>query len=160
MLTRPAANPAASRQPLFTARLGALAVFTACSLAACGGGVTESVSTAVKDSSSAVATARIAIRQDSAGKLTPAATATTLDDALKELQTSRDTVLKLSPGSEADRSAIQETLTVLDTCTTGLTTARNAVSSNDGVPSLADGDRELAVAADRLSQLSAKDGGK
>lgn len=160
MRTRPVVKRAASRRPLITASLGALAVFTACSISACGGGVTEPVSTAAKDSSSAIATARLALRQDSAGKLTTAATSTTLDDALKELQTSRDTVLKLSPGSEADRNAIQETLTVLDTCTASLTTARDAVSSDDGVPSLADGDRELAAAADRLSELRAKEGGK
>ena len=155
MRTWPTPDRAGQRKTLIAACFAALAVLTAC-----GGGVTESVSTAVQDSSSAIATARLALGQDAAGKLTTAATSTTLDDALKELQTSRDTVQKLSPGTAEDRAAVQEALTVLDGCAASLTTARNAVSGGDGAPSLADGDRELAAAADRLDQLTAKEGGK
>jgi len=143
------------RKPLIAAWLGALACLTACA-----GGVTDTVSTAVQDSSSAIATARLALSQDAAGKLTTAATSTTLDDALKELLTSRDTLLKLSPGTEEDRAAVQEALTVLDGCAAGLTTARDAVASADSAPSLATGDRELASAADRLAELTVKEGGK
>lgn len=114
----------------------------------------------MQDSSSAIATARLAIRQDSDGKLTRAATSTALDDALKELTASRDSVLRLAPSTAEDREAVLEALTVLDGCTAGLTTARDAVASDDGTPSLADGDRELRAAAGRLSELTAKGGGK
>jgi hypothetical protein len=155
VLTRPAGGPAAHRIPFIAACLGILVFLTSCS-----GGVTETVSTAVEDSSSAIATARLALGQNSAGKLATAATSTTLDDALKELLTSRDTMLKLSPSTAEDRAAVEQALTVLDGCAAGLTTARAAVSSDDGAPSLADGERELASAADRLDQLTAKEGGK
>jgi hypothetical protein len=155
VLTGPAGRPVAYRIPLIAACLGTLVFLTSC-----GAGVTETVSKAVQDSSSAIATARLALGQDSAGKLTRAATATTLDDALKEFQTSRDTVIKLSPSTAEDRAAVQEALTVLDGCAAGLTTSREAVSSDDGAPSLADGERELASAADRLDQLTAKEGSK
>jgi hypothetical protein len=114
----------------------------------------------VKDSSSAIATARLALRQDTDGQLTRAAASTALDDALKELLASRDTVLKLSPGTNEDRVTVQETLTVLDACAAGLTTARNSVASLEGTPTREDGSRELASAADRLSGLAASEGGK
>ncbi|MDQ0676148.1 MULTISPECIES: hypothetical protein [Micrococcaceae] len=143
------------------AGLGALAVLTGCS------GTGSTLSTAVEDSASAIATARLALSLDAAGKLTGAATSTALDDALKELATSRNSVLKLSPASEEDRQSVQEALSVLDACTSSLTTARDAVnggdggpSLSDGAPSLSDGGQQLSEAADRLSQLSAKDGGK
>ena len=155
MRTRSAIGRAAHRTPVLAACLAALAVLTSCS-----GGVADTVSTAVEDSSSAIATARLALSQDAAGKLTTAATATALDDALKELQASRDSVLRLAPGTAEDRDAVQEALTVLDGCTIGLTTARDAVASDDGTPSLSEGDRELETAAGRLSELTEKEGGK
>ena len=155
MRTRSAIGRGAHRTPVLAACLAALAVLTSCS-----GGVADTVSTAVEDSSSAIATARLALSQDAAGKLTTAATATALDDALRELQASRDSVLRLAPSTADDRDAVQEALTVLDGCTAGLTTARDAVSSDDGTPSLSDGDRELETAAGRLSELTAKEGGK
>jgi hypothetical protein len=68
-------------------------------------------------------------------------------------------VLKLAPSTAEDRAAVEQALDVLDGCAAGLTTARDAVSSDDGSPSLADGSRELAAAADRLAALSAEDGG-
>ncbi|MBT2530933.1 hypothetical protein J7E83_02100 [Arthrobacter sp. ISL-48] len=145
----------ARRGPLLAACVAALAVLTACS-----GGVTETVTTAVKDSASAVATARLAMAQDMAGKLTRAATSTALDDALKEVQTSRDTVLKLSPATPEDRDAQQEALAALDSCSAGFNTARNAVSTDDGGPSLSDGDHALATAEDALKNLKAKVGDK
>lgn len=134
--------------------LAALAVLSGC------GGASSTVSTAVEDSHSAMATAQLALRLDAAGRLTKAATATALDDALKELQASRDSVLKLAPGSADERESVQEALTVLDGCAASLTTARDSVASNDGEPSLPDGGRALAAAARRLSALMAKDGGK
>ncbi|WP_314196150.1 hypothetical protein [uncultured Arthrobacter sp.] len=127
---------------------------------AAGGTVTDAVSTAAEDSSSALATARLAVGLDSGGKLTKAATATTLDDALKEVQTSRDTVLRLSPASPEDRQMREEALKALDSSAAGLTTARDAVSSDDGGPSLSDGARALAAAEDALEQLTAKVGKK
>ncbi|MCU1566508.1 MAG: hypothetical protein JWQ56_1445 [Pseudarthrobacter sp.] len=144
-----------ARKPLIAAWLAALAFLTSCS-----GGVSASVTTAVEDSSSAIATARLVLGQISAGKLTRAATSTTLDDALKELQTSRDTVARLAPRTGEDRTAVQEALAVLDGCASALATARNAVASADATPSLADGSEALETAADRLAALSAKDGGK
>jgi hypothetical protein len=134
--------------------LTALAVLTGCS-----GGTSESVSTAVKDSSSAVATARIALRQDMAGKLTKAAASTSLDDELKEIQTSRSTILKLSPATQEDRETQKQALDVLDQCAAGFATARAALASNDGgAPSLSDGDKALAGAQDALKQLQDKVG--
>jgi uncharacterized phage infection (PIP) family protein YhgE len=160
MLKRPVTLPAAARKPPLTARLAALAFLASGVLTGCSGGVTDSVSTAVQDSSSAIATARLALSQISAGKLTRAATATTLDDALKELQTSRNSVARLAPATGEDRDSVAAALDVLDSCTAGLDTARNSVATQDGTPALADGSRELATAADRLAGLSAKDGGK
>jgi uncharacterized phage infection (PIP) family protein YhgE len=150
----------AARKPLPANHLAALAMLASVILTGCSGGVQDSVMTAVEDSSSAVATARLALSQISAGKLTRAATSTTLDDALKELQTSRDTVARLAPSTGEDRAAVAEALASLDGCAANLATARNAVASDDGTPSLADGSQALQTAADRLAELSAKDGGK
>lgn len=143
--------------------IAALALLTGCSLTGCGasggtGAIQETVTTAVEDSSTAIATARLALKLDSDGKLTTAATSTTLDDALKELETSRDSVLRLSPTSPEGRSLRQETLTVLDGCAASLTTARDAVSSEDGTPSLADGDHALEAAETSLSAVKTKVG--
>ncbi|WP_045730198.1 hypothetical protein [Pseudarthrobacter chlorophenolicus] len=131
-------------------------------LAGCSGGVSESVATAAQDSSSAVATARIALRQDMDGKLTRAATSTTLDDALKEVDTSRSTVLKLSAATREDRDIQRQALEVLERCAAGLTAARAAVAADDGgtAPSTADADRALAAAEDALQQLEDKVAGK
>jgi hypothetical protein len=156
----PAAARVTARKPLIAACLAALGLLTSSVLTGCSGGVSASVTTAVEDSSSAIATARLVLGQISAGKLTRAATSTTLDDALKELQTSRDTVARLAPSTGEDRTAVQEALAVLDGCAANLATARNAVASADGTPSLADGSQALETAADRLAALSAKDGGK
>jgi hypothetical protein len=157
----PATNlPRIDRRPrqglaaCLAAGLAVLTILTGCS------GTGSTISTAVEDSASAIATARLALSLDSAGKLTKAATSTTLDDALKELETSRDSVLKLSPASEEDRESVSEALNVLDACTSSLTTARDAVAGGDGAPSLSDGGQQLSEAADRLSRLGTKDGGK
>jgi hypothetical protein len=139
---------------MLAACLAALAVVSGCS------GTTGTISTAVQDSSSAIATARLALSLDAAGKLTDAATATALDDALKELQTSRGSVLKLAPANDEDRDSVQEALTILDDCTAALTTARGAVASSTGTPTLTEGETRLAAAADRLSRLAAKEGGR
>ncbi|MDQ0617429.1 hypothetical protein [Arthrobacter globiformis] len=155
MLSRPAGARTGRRALLAVACLGALAVLTSCS-----GAVTDTVSTAAEDSASAIATARLAIRQDADGKLTRAATSTALDDALKEVQTSRDTVLRLSPASPEDRQMREDALKVLDSSAAGLTTARNAVSSDDGGPPLSEGARALAAAEEALNGLKSKVGGK
>lgn len=159
MLNTPASAPAAGRPTLPS--LTALAFLGVAFLAGCSGGTGESVAIAVKDSSSAVATARIALRQDMDGKLTRAATATTLDDELKEIQASRGTVLKLVPATREDRDTQKQALDVLDECAAGFATARAAVAANDGgTPSLPDGDKALADAQDALKQLADKVGDK
>ncbi len=155
MFTRPAGARTGRQALVFLTCLTAM--LSSC---AAGGTVTDAVSTAAEDSSSALATARLAVGLDSGGKLTKAATATTLDDALKEVQTSRDTVLRLSPASPEDRQMREEALKALDSSAAGLTTARDAVSSDDGGPSLSDGARALAAAEDALEQLTAKVGKK
>ncbi|MGX1161999.1 hypothetical protein FBY31_3945 [Arthrobacter sp. SLBN-100] len=142
------------RRQVLAAGFAAFALLTGCS------GTGSTISTAVEDSASAIATARLALSLDSAGKLTKAATSTALDDALKELETSRDSVLKLPTASEEDRESVHEALIVLDLCAAAMTTARNAVASGDGAPSISDGGQQLSEAADRLSRLIAKDGGK
>ena len=137
--------------------LGCLAALTSCSA---GSTVTDTVSTAAKDSSSAISTARLAVGLNSGGKLTKAATSTTLDDSLQEVQTSRDTVMRLSPTSAEDRQMREDALKVLETSAAGLTTARDALSSNDGGPSLSAGDKALAAAEEALAGLQQKAGGK
>lgn len=166
MLNTPAWAPAADipvrrgEKPGLLA-LAALAVLSLAFLAGCSGGTSQSVSSAVKDSSSAVATARIALRQDMDGKLTRAAASTSLDDELKEIQTSRSTILKLSPASQEDRDTQKQALDVLDQCAAGFATARAALAANDGgTPSLPDGDKALADAQDALKQLEGKVGDK
>ncbi|MDQ0146823.1 MULTISPECIES: hypothetical protein [Pseudarthrobacter] len=159
MLANPAPGPAGRSTHPGRTNVGALApaasaLLGVALLTGCSSGITESVSTAVKDSSSAVATARIALRQDMAGKLTRAATSTTLDDGLKELQSSRSTVLKLSPATTVDRGTQRQALDALDQCAAGFATARAALAAGDGgTPSLADGDKALADAQDVLKQL-------
>jgi hypothetical protein len=128
--------------------------------AAAPGSVPDTVSTAVKDSSSAVATARLALGLDADGKLTMAATATTLDDSLKELETARTTLLHLSPTVQNDRDLRREALTVLDEGISGMTTAQDAVASTDGSPTLQDGERLLEAAAGRMSALTTQLGGQ
>ncbi|MDQ0770167.1 hypothetical protein QF031_002916 [Pseudarthrobacter defluvii] len=155
----PAAQPRtpAAGRPMFLA----LAVLSLAFLTACSGGISQSVSTAVKDSSSAVATARIALRQDMDGKLTRAAASTTLDDELKEIQTSRGSILKLSPATGQDRETQKQALDVLDQCAAGFATARAALAAdNGGTPSLADGDKALAAVQNALKQLDGKVGDK
>ncbi|MDQ0665332.1 hypothetical protein QFZ35_003830 [Arthrobacter ulcerisalmonis] len=161
MLNTPASAPAAkvparpaNRHPRSAATSTLLAFAALAFLTGCSGGTSESVSTAVQDSSSAVATARIALRQDMEGKLTKAAASTTLDDGLKEIQSSRSTVLKLSPSTLEDRITQKQALDVLDQCAAGFSTARAALAANDGgAPSLPDGDKALADAQDALKQL-------
>ena len=155
MLTRPAGARTGHHALVLFACLTAL--LTSCSA---GGAVTDTVSTAAKDSSSAISTARLAVGLDSGGKLTKAAASTALDDALKEVQTSRDTVLRLSPTSSEDRQMREDALKVLDSSAAGLTTARDAVSSDDGGPSLSEGDKALAAAEQALASLKEKAGGK
>jgi hypothetical protein len=138
-------------QRLLAASLVCSAFLSGCSGAT--GGVPDAVSTALDDSSSAVATARLALRLDATGKFTKAATSTTLDDVLKEIEASRTTVLRLSPAVQDDRDVRRDALTVLDGCIAGLTTARDAVASDDGAPPVPAGETLLASAADRLSDL-------
>jgi hypothetical protein len=142
-----------------------LAVWLAAStlLSACTevpGSVQDSVATAVKDSSSAVATARLALRLEGSAKMTKAATSTALEDALNELQMARSAVLRLSPTVGKDRDMRGEALNVLDGSIAGVTTAREAINSEDGSPSLQDGDAQLGSAADRLSALDTQLGEK
>jgi hypothetical protein len=155
VFTRPARER--TGRPALVALACLTALLTSCSA---GGGVTNAVSTAAKDSSSAISTARLAVGLNSGGKLTKAATSTTLDDSLKEVQTSRDTVLRLSPTSAEDRQMREDALKVLETSAAGLTTARDALSSNDGGPSLSAGDKALAAAEEALAGLQQKAGGK
>jgi hypothetical protein len=159
VLTTPGPAPAGRSTRPGRKHLGGLALAALTLLTGCSGGTSQSVSTALKDSSSAVATARIALRQDMDGNLTRAATSTTLDDELKEIQTSRGTVLKLSPATQEDRETQKQALDVLDQCAAGFATARAALAANDGgTPSVSDGDKALAGAQDALKQLDGKVG--
>jgi len=161
VLNTPARAPGARDRAPRAVGLVLIALAAIASLAGCSGSAGQSVSTAVKDSSSAVATARIALRQDMDGKLTRAAASTSLDDELKEVQTSRSTVLKLQPASQEDRDLQKQALDVLDQCAAGFATARAALAANDGgTPSLSDGDNALAGAQDALKQLEGKVGDK
>ncbi|MDQ0117863.1 hypothetical protein J2T22_001036 [Pseudarthrobacter defluvii] len=159
VLTTPGPGPAGRSTRTGRKHLGGLVLAALALLTGCSGGTSQSVSTALKDSSSAVATARIALRQDMDGKLTRAATSTTLDDELKEIQTSRSTVLKLSPATQEERETQKQALDVLDQCAAGFATARAALAANDGgAPSVSDGDKALAGAQDALKQLEGKVG--
>lgn len=153
------APPANHRHRRNRAHLLAPAIAMLALLTGCAGGTSQSVSTALKDSSSAVATARIALRQDMDGKLTKAAASTSVDDELKEIVTSRSTVLTLSPATQEDRDTQKQALDVLDQCAAGFATARAALAANDdAAPSLTDGDKALADAQDALKQLEGKVG--
>ena len=159
MPNRPASARAAKPRPAAIGRITLLAIAGLAGITACGGGTGEAVSTAVKDSTSAVATARMALRQDMDGKLTRAATSTTLDDGLKEVQASRSSILNLAPAMGEDRETQQQALAVLDQCAAGFATARAALAADDGGgPSLPDGDKALAAAQDALKQLEGKVG--
>lgn len=172
MTIQATAPPGGTRHRSVAVHVPVLCLALALLLTGCSGGISESVSTAAQDSSSAVATARIALRQDMDGKLTRAATATALEDALKEIETSRSTVQKLSPADQQDRDTQRQALDVLQQCAAGFYTARAAISADDagsqpsqgaspsGAPSLADGDKALAAAQDALDQLSQKVGSK
>lgn len=151
-------NRMASRSCFLAASIAGSVVLGGC--AGPADSVQDAVSPAVDDSVSAVATARLALSLDSAGKLTTAATATALDDVLKELSSARSTVLGLSPAGRQDRDLRREAVTVLDGCMSAVITARDSVSSEDGAPSLPDGEQTLASAADRLSGLETRVGGK
>lgn len=118
------------------------------------------MSTALKDSSSAVATARLALALDAGDKLTKAATSTALDDALKKLEAAQAAVLRLSPAVQNDRDIRREALSVLDESMAGVTTAQDAIASTDGSPAPRDGDRLLADAAARMSALQTQLGGQ
>lgn len=154
VLNMPGPASAARRKFLAALAFSALALLTACT-----GSISETVATAVKASSSAVATARLALRQDMDGKLTRAATSTALEDGLKEVQASRGTVLKLSAATQGDRDTQKQALDVLDQSAAGFATARAALSTSDGAaPSLPDADRALAAAENVLDQLARKVG--
>ncbi|MBT2248399.1 hypothetical protein JHV56_06785 [Arthrobacter sp. BHU FT2] len=160
VLNTPASPPLRGRRPRSWLSVPVLCAGLAVLLAACSG-VSGSVASAVKDSSSAVATARLALRQDMEGKLTRAGTATTLDDALREVDTSRSTIQKLSPATQEDRDTQRRALKALEACAAAFATARAAVSADDAgsAPTTADGDRALAAAQDALEQLGDKAGG-
>jgi hypothetical protein len=129
-------------------------------LGACsGGGVPKSVSEAVDESISAVGTARLAAAMDSSGKLTDAAAATAVDDALRELGKARTTVVQLSPTVQEDRDLRGAVLTVMDDCTTAVLTTAEALSSEDGHHSLAEAEDRMGSAATALSKLKIRLGG-
>jgi hypothetical protein len=152
--TRPGKTRTSKQAGLLAVWFAGTAFLTGC------GGVTDTVSTAVEDSASAMATAQLALGQESAGKLTAAAASTALDDSLRELQTSRDAVVRLSPSTPEDREVRQEALTVLDARAAGLNTAREAVAGGGGAPSPDGGQQALEDAAGRLSDLKSKVGSK
>jgi nicotinamidase-related amidase len=103
-----------------------------------------------------MATAVLAVQLDTSGRLTSAATSTALDDALKELGTTRTTVLGLPATVRQDRAVRDETLAVLDDCVSAVSVATEAVSSEDGRPSMAETGALLESAAARLSGLESR----
>lgn len=129
-------------------------------LAGCSGGVRDAVSQAVDQGSASVATARLAAGLGASGKMTEAAASTALDDALKELATSRTAVVELSAPGQDDRRLRQDALAALDAAVSAVAEAANAAASHDGRPSAADADRLLVSAADRLSELKSRLGAK
>jgi hypothetical protein len=133
----------------------ALAVCAAL-LAGCSGGIRDSTAQAVEEGASSMATAVLAVQLDTSGRLTSAATSTALDDALKELGTTRTTVLGLPATVQQDRAVRDETLAVLDDCVSAVSVATEAVSSEDGRPSMAEAGAVLESAAARLSGLESR----
>jgi hypothetical protein len=130
-------------------------------LAGCsGGGVRDSVTQALEESTSSVATARLAAELDASGKLSTAATSTALDDALKELGKARTIVVGLSTTVQKDRELRDEALAVMDNCVSAVAAAAEAVSSQDGRPSLSEGGGLMESAAARLSALQERLGSK
>jgi len=125
-------------------------------LAGCGSGGQETLSKAVKDAGSAVATARLALDLESSGQLTSAAATTALGDMVKDVNSSRTTVQDLSPDTPESRGARQASLDVLNGCVTGILTAQEAVDSTDGSPAASDAERMLAASARDLDELSTR----
>lgn len=128
-------------------------------LGACTGGVPQTVSQAVDESISAVGTARLAATMDSSGQLTDAAASTALDDALMELGKARTTMVQLSPTGQEDRDLRDTALAVMDDCTMAMLATAEALSSENGRPSLAEPQNRLESAADALSKLKNRLGG-
>src|SRR4051794_8398659 len=99
-----------------------------------GSGGQETLSTAVKDADSAVATARLALDLESSGQLASAAATTTLGDMVKNVNSSRARVQDLSPAAQESRDAREASLDVLNGCVAGILKAQEAVDSTDGRP--------------------------
>jgi hypothetical protein len=135
--------------------LGLCLLLGACS----GGGVPTTVLQAVDDGISAVGTARLATAMDSSGQLTDAAASTALVDALTELGKARTTVVQLSPAVQEDRELRGVALAAMDDCTSAMLAAAEALSSEDGHPSLADAQDRLESAGATLSDLKNRLGG-
>ncbi len=153
MLKRQGRTRSGNRLPSLAALAAALAIaVTGCQ--SDPGKITSTVDTALQDSSSAVATARLALELEQAGKLTHAATSTALDNALEELETSRKHVLQLAPETEETRAQVQEALEALDQSATSLTTARHAMSSTDQEPNRQQAQSQLDQAAKSLEALT------
>jgi hypothetical protein len=147
---RPGRTPG-SRRSLAPA---AVALGCAVLLAGCsGGGLQDAVVQAVEQAASSVATARLAAELEDAGRLTPAAASTSLDDALKELGTARTNVLELSATVQDEREVRDEALAVMDECVAAVAATADAVSSHDGRPPLDEGRAALQSAAQQLADL-------
>jgi hypothetical protein len=121
--------------------------------ATAGGGVPGSVSRAVDQSTSAVATSRLALVLNSGARLTRAAASTTLSDMLGELESARASVLELPATVQDERMLRHQAVTAIDDAVAGAVKAQEAVASDDGSPSIDEGKAALDTAADRLADL-------
>lgn len=156
VLKRQGRTRSGNRLPSLAALAAALAI-AAAAITGCqseAGKIASTVDTALHSSSSAIATAQLALSLEQTGKLTHAATSTALDDALEELETSRKSVLQLAPETQETRGHVQEALKALDLSATSLTTARHAIASKDQAPQKQAAQTQLDQAAKTLEALT------
>ncbi|MGY2746597.1 hypothetical protein ACQCSU_01520 [Pseudarthrobacter sp. O4] len=97
---------------------------------------------------------------DASGQLTDVAASTALEDARQQLGKARTTVLELSPMVQEDRDVRGAALSVMNECMAAMVAVIESASGADGAPSIAETDSLLESAADRLSELKKRLGGK
>lgn len=140
------------RAGFFVASVVLALALTGCSSTGFRGAVTQ----AVKESASAVESGRLAYELGSAGKLTPAATSTTLDDARDELEKTRTTVGGLQATGQDDLAMRNETLAILNDSIAAVLGAADAGSGVEGSPSPTETEAELRSVSSRLADLQTK----
>lgn len=121
-------------------------------LTGCSGGISQQLSTPVRDAGSAVNASLLALRQESAGRTTEAALKVTLQDELDQVNSAYADAAKLSASSQDDLRLQQQVLALLQATTTTALTVQRASDASDA-ESLKRSTSELQDRAKTLEQL-------